>query len=78
MEWIEKHKFTTIAIIMLIIWFSIFSLFWIKSDEITKDPCSICSEKLGEDFTCLNNDLVPIEKRYYQNGSKQTQYFGLD
>jgi len=65
-----KKEFTIVAIVMLIIWGSLLTFFWIKTDEITKDPCSICSERMGEDVVCTTNtEFGPVRRFYYPNGT---------
>lgn len=27
-------------------------LFYLKADEVTKDPCSVCAKRMGENVTC--------------------------
>lgn len=57
-------------VIMFMWFFSImmlFTLFYLKADEVTKDPCSICAKKLGEKVNCRTNDLQPIVRDYYPN-----------
>lgn len=54
-----------IFMIFLIVWGSLFTLFWLKTDEITKNPCKICAEKLGEDVMCWTIDnKMPITKTF--------------
>lgn len=45
------------------------TFFYLKADEITKDPCSICAEYMGDTVTCTTGTFQPISKIYYQNGS---------
>ncbi|MEX0594855.1 MAG: hypothetical protein WD512_00010 [Candidatus Paceibacterota bacterium] len=69
MKWIEEHRFTSVIIIMLIIWFSLLTFFFIKADEITKDPCSICAASKGDKVFCRIGDVVVVERIYNPNGS---------
>ena len=68
-SWFEKHKIVTVSIVMLIIWFSLLTFFFLKADEVTKDPCNICAENLGHEVICTVGTLVPITQIYYENGS---------
>jgi len=69
MKWIEEHKLTSVIIVMLIIWFSLLSFWFLKADEITKDPCSICAERHGEKILCTTNGIYPITRSYETNGT---------
>jgi len=70
MDWFEKHRIITVTIAMLIIWFSLLAFFWIKADEITKDPCSICSERYEDKIICRDIYGNSINIEYYPNGTK--------
>ena len=41
----------------------------LKADEVTKDPCSICAERLGELIICRTTfgDAIPVSRYYYPN-----------
>ena len=57
--YISTRKFLIIAIVMLIIWFSMLTFFYIKADEVTKHPCEICADKVGENIICNTGGLNP-------------------
>jgi|SRR3990172_5487344 len=67
--WFEKNRFMVIVFVMLIIWGSILIFLAIKTEEITKDPCSICSKRLGADIICYQTKGISERRRYYENGS---------
>lgn len=64
---IPKDRFIIIAIILVLMWLGVMGFLYLKADEVTKDPCSICAKRLGEDITCMTNDLNPITRIYYPN-----------
>jgi hypothetical protein len=68
-DWINKNKFIVILFVMLIIWSSIFLLFYLKTDEITKDPCSICAERLNENVICYSSGFRVFSKTFYTDGN---------
>jgi len=72
--WLDRHRFLAIAIILLIMWGGFMIFYYFKADEITKDPCSICSKYMGEQVVCTSyNSMVPIHRNYYPNGSIITE-----
>ena len=68
-HWFNYHRMFTFLIFMLIVWSSLLGFFYMKADEITKDPCSICAEKMCEDVVCTTQTFIPARKIYYSNGS---------
>jgi hypothetical protein len=57
-----------IALFLLIMWGSFLIFLWNKADEITRDPCSICAEVMGETVWCIVNGK---ERFYHPNGTTQ-------
>lgn len=76
-DWFERNKIKTIGLIMIFIWGSLLLFFWIKTDELTRDPCSICSEKQGKDVLCTTQSFVPSHRVYYPNGSIYQEQIGV-
>ena len=68
-DWFQRHRMITIGIFLLIIWFTIFYMLWAKADEVTKDPCAVCSERMGEQVVCTIGEAIPVSRYYYPNGS---------
>ncbi len=68
-DWFDRHRMLTVGIFLLIVWFSLLGLFFLKADEITKNPCSICAEKHGDEVLCTTSGLNPISISYLANGS---------
>lgn len=66
---LDRHRFIMIAIILLIMWAGFMIFYYLKADEITRDPCSICSERMGKDVSCILQQPYPVTKTYYPNGS---------
>ena len=58
-----------IILILLLMWGTIIGFFYLKADEVTKDPCSICAERMGEKVVCTIGGIIPISKLYYPNGT---------
>lgn len=68
-DWFDNHRILSFGIFLLIIWGSIFTLLYLKADEITKHPCQICSEKMGKDLMCVTQGINPIQIKFYENGT---------
>ena len=65
--WITDSRFKYIGLILLIIWLTLFFLLFFKANEITKDPCSICAEKIGENVICTTQGFGQLQRTYYPN-----------
>jgi len=69
----SKERLILLAIVLIIVWGSLLTFWYFKADEITRDPCSICAERMGEKVTCRINNYSPLaptpERNYYPNGS---------
>ena len=50
--WITSSRFKFIALILLIMFLVFMALLYLKTDELTKHPCQICSQKMGQDVIC--------------------------
>jgi len=66
-----KHELLIFVTAMLVIWLSLLSFLWVKADEITKNPCSICANRTDSTIVCTKFAFgsIPINKFYYPNGS---------
>ena len=54
----------------MVIWIGFMGLVYLKADEITRHPCSICAEKMGDDILCTFKDTTnPVSQTYHRNGS---------
>lgn len=70
---LDYKKFAIACIIIILIWGSLFYLWYTKADEVTKDPCAICSERMGVNVVCTQMKpegfLIPATRIYYANGT---------
>ena len=67
--WWNKYRILIIVIVCLLMWIGFFAFYYLKADEITKDPCSICSKRMGENVICTIGGIIPVTRTYYPNGS---------
>ena len=66
--WITNSRFRLIVIILVLMWIGIIVFFYLKADEVTKDPCQVCAKRLGNRITCIiNNGGIIMERTYYPN-----------
>ena len=54
-------KWSIVVICLMLMWFSIVALFYLKTDEVTKSPCSVCAKQLGEKVTCTYIDTKSFQ-----------------
>ena len=64
---ISWKRFVLIAIALLFIFTLLMVFLYLKADEITRDPCSICAEYMGEEVTCYSKDFYLITRTYSPN-----------
>lgn len=70
-------RWLIIIVILVLMWMWVMIFFWIKTDEVTKDACSICAERMGEKVECrLSNGLKTLSKDYYPNGTISIDTYG--
>lgn len=74
-----QFKFNTkrlwiIAFVIVFVWGSLMVVVYLKYYEITNHPCSICAERLKDNFFCssLNNSYKPIV--FYDNKTVNWAY----
>lgn len=67
--WITNSRFKYGALIMLIIWLSLLLFFFLEAEAVTKDPCSICAKRMGENVVCLTQGIPQLQRTYYPNYS---------
>lgn len=68
--WVSDSRLKFICIILFLIWVGFIVFFYMKADEITRDPCSICAERMGVNVLCTTLDSpVPAKRVYYPNGT---------
>ena len=63
------NRFIIVSIILILIYAGFMLLFYLKADEITKDPCSICSKYMGKTVFCTTESTIPLDRYYFPNGS---------
>lgn len=70
---IDNKRFWIVIGIVVIMWLGIMIFFYLKADEVTRDPCSICSEKMGDKVICTLTGFTPLTRVYYPNGSVEQE-----
>ena len=58
-----------VAIALLLIWGSLLWFFVEYAHEVKTDPCTVCSEKHGEQVFCSVIGMESHHRIYYPNGS---------
>lgn len=51
---------------LVLIWSSFLWFLIVKADYVRKDPCTVCSERMGDDVICRAGESTRI---YYPNGT---------
>ena len=76
----RKIRFLWIALLLMVIFFTFMAFLYLKADEITKHPCSICAEKVGYKVDCYAQGYNLYKRSFYSNGSiedfKEGGYIG--
>jgi len=67
--YIPRERYIVIVIVLICMWLGLMLFFYLKADEVTKDPCSICANRVGENIICTTSGLQPITRIYYPNFS---------
>jgi len=67
--WITNSRFKFIAMLLFLMWVGFMVFLYLKAEEISKNPCAICAEKMGEEVSCYTQGLTPLEMVFYPNGS---------
>lgn len=68
--WITNSRFRIIIVVLFIMWFGVMVLFYAKSDEVTKNPCSICAAQQSTAVSCtLQGGGLILNKVYYPDFS---------
>ena len=58
--YVTNNRFKFIALLLMIIFLIFMLVLFLKAEEISKDPCSICAERMGEEVTCYLGNLHRI------------------
>lgn len=77
--WITNSRFKFIAVVLFLIFLILISFLYLKAEEVTKDPCSICAKRMGEKVLCTTGTVNPITRTYFPNGNiSETERGSLD
>ena len=68
-EFYGEKRFYIILITLITMWIILIGFLYLKADEVTKDPCSVCAKKMGEEVTCRVGTNLISEKTFYPNFS---------
>ena len=74
--WITDSRFKWISLLLFLIFVIFMLFFYLKAEEVTKDPCSICAKRMGENVICTTGGIIPLERVYYTDGSILNRLFG--
>jgi len=67
---VSDKRFWIIAALLMVIFLVFMAFLYLKADEITRDPCSICAEAMLEsNVVCTTSGYQPITRTYFSNGS---------
>lgn len=70
------RQYLIMAVCLMAIWMGIMLLVYLKLEEITIDPCSICSRRMGEQVKCtLHDSVIPLSMDFYPNGTINKQLY---
>ena len=68
--WITNSRFKYIGLLLLIIFLVFMTFLYLKSEEITKDPCSICAGRMDSEVKCkIVNTNQELSRSYFPNGT---------
>jgi hypothetical protein len=70
------RRFYIIITILFIMWLGVMLFLYLKADEVTKDPCSICSKRMGENVICYTQGTTQLKRTYYPNNSISNEVVG--
>jgi len=73
--WVTNSRFRVILLVLVFIWIGLMTFLYLKANEITHDPCSVCSKKMGEEILCTTQSYQPITRTYYPNYSIKDKGF---
>ena len=74
-----EKKFYIILTVLILMWVGLIGFYYLKADEITKNPCQICAKRMDSTVTCIVQGGGMIRKGiYYPNFSIKTTLEGGD
>ena len=68
-EFYGEKRFYIILITLIIMWIVLIGFLYLKADEVTKDPCSVCAKRMGEEIICSSGVNSFSTKTFYPNFS---------
>ena len=73
-----EKRFYIIMIVLIIMWVGVMALFYLKADEVTNSPCSVCAKKLQEEVVCSIRGQGKIVRRvFYPNLTTKDFFEGI-
>lgn len=67
--WITNDRFKLIVIVLLLMWIGFMAFFYLKAEEITKNPCQVCARQMGTDVSCSLYDGSGTIKIFHKDYS---------
>lgn len=67
--WLSNKRFIIIAILLMIIFFTLMGLIYSKGNELSKHPCTLCAESHSATIQCFLPGIRPIRESYDPNGT---------
>jgi len=64
--WVTDNRFKFIALLLFLMFLVFMLLLFLKANEITRSPCSVCAARMSENVHCY---LGGLQRIYYQNYS---------
>jgi len=68
--WVTNSRLKFIAAVLFLIFLVFMLLIFLKGEEISKDPCSICAKRMGDKVVCsIGEGGILLQKTYYPNNT---------
>ena len=72
--WITNSRFKYIGLILFLMFVIFMAFFYLKAEEITNDPCSVCAKRMGSEVSCyISVGSSSATRIYYPNGTINTE-----
>lgn len=68
----NDKRFKIIAALLMIIFLVFMAFLYLKAEEITRDPCSICASRMQEPIVCTIGGHKTITKTFYPDWTTVT------
>lgn len=69
--WLGDKRFYIILAALFILWGGVMLLFYLKAEEVTKNPCQVCAKKMGTSVVCTTQGTKLVSRIFYPNYSVQ-------